>query len=212
MERSIGGLRNIAFNVLGQVGYGQPKRWSALEPKPEIPGRLGYFEAIQSIVNNLVLAYFLPTWLLQLPFWPQSVKTIALAVKELPNYTKVMLQKEREILASSNDSRDNLMSMLVRLSDQEKINEKGQTAGKSAQFLSEREISGNLYLFTIAGFDTTSNTLAYAFTTLAIYPEWQKWIIEELDEVLTGNELEGFDYNANFPRLTRCLALMVRVK
>ena len=121
-----------------------------------------------------------------------------------------MLEKEREILSSASESRDNLISMLVRLSDQEKGREKGQTMACNSQYLSEEDISGNLFLFTIAGFDTTANTLGYTFTLLAVYPEWQQWIIEELDEVLTEEDVEkSFDYSATFPHLTRCLALMV---
>jgi len=207
-DKSLRGLRSIAFNVLGQIAYGQPSSWTVEDVKPEIPGKLSYFEAVQSLVNNVAPAAVIPTWIFMLPFWPQSVQTLGLAVKELPSHTELMLEKERKILSTSNEPRDNLMSMLVRLSDQEKNREKGEAMGRNAQYLSEEEISGNLYLFTVAGMDTTANSLAYAFTVLAIYPEWQQWIFEELDSVLKEGNMMDYDYTVVFPKLTRCLALM----
>lgn len=72
---------------------------------------------------------------------------------------------------------------------------------------------GNLFVFTAAGFDTTANTMGYAMTLLAVYPEWQGWIVEEIDEVL-ADQAEGtegeLEYNEIFPRLVRVLAVMVR--
>jgi len=76
------------------------------------------------------------------------------------------------------------------------------------QTLSDDEIVGNLYQFTLAGFDTTANTLAYAVTTLAIVPKWQDWIIEEIDEVQKSIGDAQSGYTEVFPRLQRCLALM----
>jgi hypothetical protein len=45
----------------------------------------------------------------------------------------------------------------------------------------EDDTSSNVFVFTTFKFDATSNALAYAFTRLAIYVEWQMEIIKELD-------------------------------
>ena len=50
--------------------------------------------------------------------------------------------------------------------------------------------------------------MAYAITHLAAYPEWQDWIHEELDTVVPAGA--DLDYEATYPKLKRCLALMVR--
>ncbi|WQF83646.1 Putative cytochrome P450 [Colletotrichum destructivum] len=92
------------------------------------------------------------------------------------------------------------------------------TANKT--YLTEDEIAGNLFIFTAAGFDTTANTLAYAVTLLAAHPEWQAWIRAEIDAVLgppgpqdddddDDGKGELPDYATAFPKLTRCLAVMV---
>ena len=76
--------------------------------------------------------------------------------------------------------------------------------------LTDDEVLGNLFLYSTAGHDTTSNTLCYAIYLLAIYPELQNWIGEEVDEVVSGQGESGdWDYNTVFPKLQRCLALMV---
>ncbi|KAJ4411239.1 hypothetical protein N0V91_001615, partial [Didymella pomorum] len=126
-----------------------------------------------------------------------------------------------------------IMTTLVRLSDQAReqdqsggkasfsSNDKG-TAGNSTSaiksYLTEDEIAGNLFIFTAAGFETTSNTLSYAVTLLAAYPKWQSWIQEEIDLVLgtsgldQGEQRPLQDYATVSPKLMRCKALMRSLK
>jgi cytochrome P450 len=121
-----------------------------------------------------------------------------------------------------------IMSTLVRLSDQgkdhtddttstslEKHKAKTGGSGAGSSYLSEEEIAGNLFIFTAAGFDTTANTMSYAVALLAAYPEWQVWIQTEIDTVLGGPQKEPGaemplpEYTTVFPKLMRCLAVMV---
>jgi cytochrome P450 len=95
-----------------------------------------------------------------------------------------------------------LMSMLVKESDAEKRD------GEAGLGLTEDEIMGNLFVFTAAGFDTTANTMGYAMTELAVNDRWQDWLIEEIDDVLKDMP-EELDYAEVFPKLNRCLAIMV---
>jgi cytochrome P450 len=79
-----------------------------------------------------------------------------------------------------------------------------------AHMLSDEEIESNLFLFMFAGHETTANTLVYMIYLLAIYPEWQTWIVQEIDEIFSdlpvGNETS---YKNMFYRLTRLKAMMV---
>jgi cytochrome P450 len=157
---------------------------------------------------------------------PRSVQTLGVALERLPELTKNMLRRERESPVDLTDSPqdadsgptqapETILKTFVRLSDQskEQADSGDTTAGKS--FLTEEEIAGNLFIFTAAGFDTTANTMGYAVTILAAYPQWQAWVQEEIDSVMgspsTGGEDEPAlpDYATTFPRLIRCLAVMV---
>lgn len=201
---TIEGLRAIAIHVLGAVGYGMPQPWKE-EKKQEVPPghKLTYIDALHAVVNDFIFAALLPARVLTLWIMPQFLRKLGLSVQEFPLYTREMLQKERQLAAASSQSRNNLMSTLVKASDREKtLVSKGS--------LLESEITGNLFQFTIAGFDTTANTLAYAVTSLAASPEWQDWIIEEIDHVL--KQSKGRDYEETFPKLGRCLALLVSLE
>jgi hypothetical protein len=216
-DDTISSLRAVAINVLGRVGYDEPNPFRPMElPRtPDAP--MTYVEAISICTELLVLASLLPGWLLRLPFMPTPIRTVGAALANLPGLTKDMLDEERRQAAETDTARDNLMSMLVRLSDQGKADDrlgKGGSGG-TGQFLTEDEIAGNLFVFTGAGFDTTATTLTYAIALLAVYPEWQAWIQEEIDLVLgdavkTADADGTFDYATCFPKLNRCLALMVR--
>ncbi len=64
----------------------------------------------------------------------------------------------------------------------------------------------NIFAYNLAGHETTANTVAYALVLLAAHPQYQDWVREEIMQV--QNILAG-DYNSSFPRLQRCLAVMV---
>ncbi|KAJ5115057.1 hypothetical protein NUU61_000816 [Penicillium alfredii] len=62
--------------------------------------------------------------------------------------------------------RDNFLSMPIHFSDQQK-----KTDSLDLLFLTEDEISGNLFVLTVAGFETAAHTMGFAMTLLAAYPE-----------------------------------------
>jgi cytochrome P450 len=208
---TVNSLRSIAINVLAQVGYGKPQKFQPFELPRELDAKMTYVEAISICVELLAFASLLPPRLLRLPIMPKAIRHVGMARRHLPLLTKDMLDQERELNQSGSAARENLMSMLVRLSDQEKSLDHGKPTGGSGQYLTDDEIAGNMFLFTGAGFDTTANTLVFAICLLATYPQWQTWIQEEIDLVL-GEVKDGepIDYSTCFPKLSRCLALMVR--
>ncbi|KZL75677.1 hypothetical protein CI238_04877 [Colletotrichum incanum] len=223
---TIPGLRSIAINVLSRVAYGHRKPF-ALTSLPRDPkAEISYVDGISLCAELLVVAALVPIWVLRLPIMPKLVQTLGVALARLPELTRDMLDQERRRAAgkaSAGDTPDTIMSMLVRLSDQEKNQSDdaapsdkkavSSTSSTNKTYLTEEEIAGNLFIFTVAGFDTTANTMAYAVTLLAAYPEWQAWVQAEIDAVLGPAPSEGEDeqlpdYTTAFPKLTRCLAVM----
>ncbi|GKT51938.1 putative cytosine deaminase [Colletotrichum spaethianum] len=221
------GLRSIAINVLTRVAYGHRKPFAlpSLPRDPKAP--MSYVDGISLCAELLAVSALVPAWLLRLPIMPKLLQTLAVALTRLPDLTRDMLDQERRRSASTTaagDAPDTIMSMLVRLSDQEKNHsaaaapsEKKAVSNSSPNnktYLTEEEIAGNLFIFTVAGFDTTANTMAYAVAVLAACPEWQTWIQAEIDAVLGPAPPEGEadgelpDYATAFPKLTRCLAVM----
>ncbi len=120
---------------------------------------------------------------MKLPIVPEAVQALEVAFERLPDLTRNMLDKERERAKQGSDVRGNIMSMLVRLSDGRERRQRrlGPISGALPQ---TTEISGNMFIFTAAGFETTGTTMSYAVTALAAYPQWQEWIQAEIDRVM----------------------------
>ena len=225
-DAMVDGVRGVAIGVLGSVAYGA-EVFPQGESNEAPPGyHLSYMKCILAIVNNLVPAACISAKLLTSPVMPGAVRDIGYAVIDFPRHVASLLAMERELTLT----KTNLMSTLVKASDAGKADTSASSDNKL--FLSEREICGNLFQFTVAGmidapgsgrkkfficakltsvagFDTTANTMAYAIVHLAIYPQWQDWIREEYDTTpLPDQELS---YNQTYPRMKRTLALLVRI-
>jgi Cytochrome P450 len=203
-SETLEGLHNIAINVIGYAGYGQSHSWSP-EPYKDATNlqkeKLSYFNGIGLITIMLLEAAFLPPKFLKMPFMSPAHRLLGRAMEELPSLSRDLLDSERQAAKRGSGPRNNLLSMLVRLSDE------GKTEGSTGLSLTEDEIRGNLFTFSAAGFDTTANTMGYAVTLLATYPEWQKWLQDELKN-FDVDSLK-WDYEATFPNLKRVLAVMV---
>jgi cytochrome P450 len=146
----------------------------------------------------------LPSWLL-----PKKVAVVGEAVTEFKRYMVEMVDKERAAHARGETAGANLMSQLIRASEEAERAEQKGTQSKGG--LADDEIYGNLFLYNAAGHGTTANALTYTIALLACYPQWQEWVGEELDRVFNQEmEKEGIEqYEKAFPQLKRCLALLV---
>jgi hypothetical protein len=192
----------ILSSVIGSVGFGTTRSFSgAAATQPPEGFYTTSITSVLTVVNNLPLAVFLPTEFLFLPFMPKIAKDVGNAKIEFPLHLKMSITEERR----SPGSKSSLINSLVRLAD----DDKSATAkmSKTSNHLTEDEIVGNLFFFTAAGFDTTANTLTFAIMALALHPDLQDWIIEEIDQASSTHPDAG--YSETFSVLTRCLALMV---
>ncbi|OJZ90997.1 hypothetical protein ASPFODRAFT_41430 [Aspergillus luchuensis CBS 106.47] len=197
------GLRSIAINVLGQAGYGQNQPWS-----PDFVETLGqdwqdarvsYFKTIAMVTDRFVEAVLIPNSLKVMPFMPESIRQLGRQMLKVPEYVREILGEERNTKSSEvSKKRHNLLDMLVRYAQH-------GTESSAKLFLSEAEISGNLFLFTAAGFDTTANTMGYAVMFLAQYPQWQDWVREELSQL--DADVSSWEYDV-FAQCPRMLAVM----
>jgi cytochrome P450 len=114
-----------------------------------------------------------------------------------------LLNQERQRMGTAHgETRSNIMSQMIHVSE-------GDGGVKGVKALLEDEMLGNLFVFTIAGFDTTANTLAYALVLLSRYPKWQEWIFEEIDSIMPTDSSTDLDYTAIFPNAIRVQTCML---
>lgn len=208
---TVEGLRRIAFNILQCIGYGMPQGWSENVRETAAGHKMAYMEALHELIEGFVLIGVLRSVKVMTMFiMPNVIKRKGYALQEFLIYTQELLEKEREAAIQSDKPRNSLLSLLSTMSEKSANNKLTGVPPAEKQALSDDEITGNLYQFTLAGFDTTANTLAYAVTMLAAIPKWQEWITEEIDEIQRSLGDAQAGYAEIFPRLERCLALMVR--
>jgi cytochrome P450 len=65
-----------------------------------------------------------------------------------------------------------------------------------------------MFMLNFAGHDTTAHTFTFAMYFIAANPDVQDWLSEEIRAVL-GDDPAERKYAASFPRLKRCLAVML---
>jgi cytochrome P450 len=139
------------------------------------------------------------------PLLSADVQGLLLSMREFRQYMDEMIVRERSKAVDENTKAATLISTLIKANDESK---NGSDTSKAK--LSNVELRGNIFIFTVGGLESTSITLSYALALLAVYPEIQDWIVEELDEVLKDEVADEVEYTRVFPRLKRVMAVMVR--
>lgn len=199
--------RTLSLDVLAATGFNKSYKFRpSTEPGPDEART--YREALMMTLDNSLFMMLVPPRLLKVPFVPKTWSRIGQATSEFKSYMTSMSNEERRLLDAGKPGTGNLMSSLVRASEEEQ--ERKEIAhSEGPKGLSVSEILGNIYVINFAGHDTTANTLAYAMLLLAANPLVQEWVAEELEQVLPDENSETWDYVKLFPRLKRCLAVLV---
>ncbi|KAL2812206.1 cytochrome P450 monooxygenase [Aspergillus granulosus] len=198
------GLKSLGINVIGQAGFSQQEEW-----KPPLRERLGeatsgkaaYFETLALVSEMIVQAALLPTGIMQLPIMPRALQRLGYHMERTPGYVQEMLDEERKAIGKSSGRQNNFLSLLLQLSDEDR------RSGESQFSLTNDEINGSLFIFSGAGYESTTNTMGYAVTLLAAYPEWQDWIREELQSL--PEDPLTWKYEEVYPKCRRTLAIML---
>jgi cytochrome P450 len=138
---------------------------------------------------------------------PKILQNLKVAIEEFKLYMKEKVDDERKFLDQGDADRHTLGAALVKANEKEKAEGAYDENGKRRGVLTDSELYGNMFMFMLAGHETTANTISYSIPLLATHPEVQTWLQEEIDAVCT-TEAEQ-DYNLVFPKLVRCMAVMV---
>ncbi len=187
----------VALHVLTAVGFGlvYPFHSGLSKLHDEKGHTMNYREALQTCLGNIITFSILSKKTLQSSWMPKGLRRIGQAAREFQDYMDILLTTER----SKQGGETNLMSALAHAQD-------ANDEKKALQVrLTKDEIFGNIFAFNLAGHETTANTVAAAIVLLAAFPEYQEWLAEEIGEV----EPSLSSYDDSFPRLSRCLAIMV---
>ena len=206
-KETVADTATLALHVLTSVGFGLSYSFHGGVRDLPKGHRMSYRDALSLCLRNIITFAILPKKFLYLRFLPKKLHDVGVAVKEFQKYMDEMLAHERSMAAKRDTGTGNLIGSLVRASDEA---QKSAGSTGSSLGLTDEEIFGNIFAFNLAGHETTANTLAVSLMLLAANPGCQNWLIEELDHAVAdhGNQ-EIWQYEMAFPKLQRCLAVMV---
>lgn len=206
--------RTLSLHVLASAGFG--KSYPFRDPTDPHGTENTYRNSLSLILDNAILVMVASPAILSLPFMPKAWARIGRAIVDFKKYMVNILEEEKYLISQGRKGKENLMTSLIRASaesvrskHESEINESNAMRHGSVG-LTASEIFGNIFVFNFAGHDTTANTLSYCVLLLAAHPTYQDWIAEELQHVLEDEDPETWDYDEVFPKLKRCLAILVR--
>ena len=191
----------LALHVLTGAGFGQPHIFDDGLAKPGPGHAMTCRDALRYILHHMMVSIVLgmvkiPNYLLF-----GSIKRGQLAMTEFGQYMTEMVENERKAIRQKEKSKENLLSVLVRTSD-------ANAAAGDRNHLTSDEIYGNLFVYCMAGHDTSAGVLHHSIILMASFPEVQTWVYEELTNVLPFSDPQNWDYAATFPQLKRCLSVI----
>jgi Cytochrome P450 len=209
--------RTLSLHVMSSAGFGKSYRYQGSDEPSSTGGPTSYKDALKLILDNLIPLFVLGPKNLSKWWLPKRWKLIYQATLTFQNYMTRIYEEEKQAMLHGRSSSNNLVTSLIRASqemaeaaDADTVNEKGAMPRHKQGGLTEDEIYGNIFVFNFAGHDTTAHTLAFGIVLLATRPDVQDWIAEEVHYMLGDQEAENWCYSEAFPKLKRCLAVLVR--
>ena len=209
-------VRALSLNVLAHVGFRKPYPFDAKAENSNTQEALSFRQTLCFVLDNALLTMVVPAKFLRLPFLPFKWRQVGEAIDALRHHMTALYNEEKSRSVQNSQEPANLMRLMVQASEQatheasaeEKKSHADRLAPKRVG-LTMNEIFGNIFVYYFAGHDTTAAVFAYTMYLLAGHPEVQDWIAEELDFVLPSNDNSQWHYEDLFPRLKRCLAILV---
>ena len=209
-------VRALSLNVLAHAGFRKDYPFDGKAENTDTKEALSFRQTLCFVLDNALLTMVVPAKLLRLPFLPSKWRQVGEAIEALRHHMTALYNDEKSNSIQKSREPPNLMGSMVRASEQATY--EANTEAKKLRVdhlapkrvgLTMNEIFGNIFVYYFAGHDTTAAVFAYTVYLLAAHPEIQDWIAEELDQVLPSNDNDQWLYENLFPRLKRCLAVLV---
>ncbi|KAF8895566.1 cytochrome P450 [Infundibulicybe gibba] len=158
----------IALFVIGAAGFGRSISWEEDSTIP--PGHKLSFKDALHIVSTGVMTKII--------VWYTTGEVLLLS-ELLSNLQRYMSEMIRDRQTSEKVERFDLFSSLLDAN-----NEDGDDSA-----LTESELIGNIFIFLLAGHETTAHTLCFTFGMLALYQDEQEWLYQHIRSVIPGGRI-----------------------
>ncbi|KAF4621313.1 hypothetical protein D9613_000776 [Agrocybe pediades] len=177
----------IALFVIGVAGFGRRISWRDDEVVPA-GHTMSFKESLHIASSDVFMKVFLPNAAMKLTGRTRRVQT---AFAELEEY---MLKMIHERHSSEKVERHDLLSSLLDANNDD----------FSDQRLLDSELVGNIFIFLLAGHETTAHTLSFTFGFLALYQDEQEKLYQHIKSVLSDGRMPTYE---DMPLLTYSMAV-----
>ncbi|KAL8665590.1 MAG: hypothetical protein Q9202_002094 [Teloschistes flavicans] len=200
-------VRTLALDVLAFAGFQKSYPWQSQQTMKDKTAS-SYRDSVAIILKNVLVILVLPAKLFSMPYMPKQWQQVGWALPAFKKYMLDQIDDEKRSMSEGKAGSGTLVSNLVRASETQQRTVTGQ-GSQALTPLSVDEILGNIFVFNFAGHDTTAITFTTAIYSLVAYPEVQDWISEEINFYLTDDDSTTWHYEKTFPKLQRCLAVLL---
>jgi cytochrome P450 len=199
----------LSLHVITKSGFNLRLLWPGVETPAENSAsdalatefekghKISFMEAIGTLLKNVILVLILPEFVLTMLPVKLFNKTHQ-AYNEFGKYLNEMLVSKQEELDAENIQKGpeavDLMASLMKSS------EDSGKAGKKAG-LEKDEILGNMFVFLLAGHETSANSIFFSLLLLALNRKAQKHLQSDLDSIFEGRPISEWDYDRDLPKL-----------
>ncbi|KAF9469453.1 cytochrome P450 [Collybia nuda] len=168
----------VALFVIGIAGFGHKVSW---EDDTDIPfgHQMTFKDALHNVSADMFLKAFVPDRVLGLT---KRTRNIKLAFDELRKYMLEMIQ-DREV--PEKEERYDIFSNL--------LNANNENSTKSFVLSDQMDLSGNIFLFLLAGHESTAHILCFTLALLALYQGEQDTLFQHIKSVLSDGRYPAYE-------------------
>ena len=118
---------------------------------------------------------------------------------EWGKYMKELFAAKKSMVLAGEEAKEmDLMTAIVKGAN--------VTSDPTTQTLTDQDIFGNMFVFSLAGHETSANSLHFSLILLALNIGPQRHFQQDLDNILGGRPVEEWDYERDFPKLFNGMA------
>ncbi|WVQ78689.1 hypothetical protein IAT38_000776 [Cryptococcus sp. DSM 104549] len=202
----------LTLVVFCKTGFGLDIPWTI--PKAAPGEQMSFAESLTTVEDTMIPQLLVPIWILR-NFPAASVRRLGQAQHDFKNHLYRMyrekraelqrIEKEEAAHGEKAKTPGDIFGSLVFSQMDHEAEERMRTDGEKAKIvgLTEKEIIGNMWIFLVH--ETTAHTLGFTQAFLALNPEWQEKLYDEITAACGDSMPTYRDIN----QLPLCLAALM---
>ncbi|KAI0266552.1 cytochrome P450, partial [Gloeopeniophorella convolvens] len=169
------------LHIIAAAGFGRRMSWKEEAAQVSPYHSMSFSQAVSVTIHNLFVKVLTPDWLnsisllIPIPWLSKRLKETEDSFAELRSYLLEIVAGARDAAFSWEDAEN---AALLRTLVQANMNQ-----DSDVKRLTDEELLSDIFVFFLAGHETSAHTLSFALVLLALYPEAQQKIFDETREL-----------------------------